>query len=704
MADTITLQGTIRDFSSGKRTELPESHPDFETDSFDHTKVETGIVGSVLDSKHKPIYVGGNDQNAVKSTHDAAAFARWYADNHLSTAQKSFSITLTKIGTNPDIYSYNNRSFFPIDGQLLNVLTNESYVDNEGNQRNFHFTYELITEFTYQGGEKFTFTGDDDLWVFIDDKLVIDLGGIHTEQSATATLDDLTWVKYDPSTGRPANEKIKLEIGKTYSLRLFFAERHTTESHFRIDTSIVLTQPVATIAASDPNANELGPDTGEFTISLNKSAFTDLTINYSVAGTATEGADYQPIGRSVMIPKGQTSAKLTVTPIADQLAEGSETVIATLLGGNGYQTGTPNSATVTIGDNPPPVATIAATDPQASEVGLDPGQFTITLDKVANTNLTIGYSVAGTATEGADYQPIGRSVVVPQGQRSVIIPVKPLADQLPEAPETVVATLLAGAGYQLGASITATVTIADNPPLPFATIVATDPQASEVGLDPGQFTIVLDRAATTNLTIGYSVAGTATEGADYQPIGRSVLIPQGQQSAIMPVKPLADQLTESSETVVATLLAGAGYQLGASTTATVTIADKPPDPVIIPLVTLFASDPEATKPQPGQEPSDKGQFTIRLNRPAPQRMVINFSVAGSAKQGVDCQPMPRNATIEAGQTDATIAVVPIASQTLGLAKPDVVATLQPSDGCQFGTPVTGTVVIKTPGSVVTGPR
>ena len=577
MADIITLQGTIRDFSSGKRPDLPESHPDFETDSFDATKVETGIVGSVLDSKHKPIYVGGNVKDAVKSTQSAAEFARWYADNHLATAQKPFSIALTKIGTNPDIYSYNNRSFFPIDGELLK---DEIYTDNEGNQRNFHFTYELHTEFTYQGGEKFTFTGDDDLWIFIDDKLVIDLGGIHSEKSATVTLNDLTWVKYDPSTGNPANEKLTLEIGKTYSLRLFFAERHTTESHFRIDTSIVLSQPTATIIASDPNANELGPDTGEFTLSLDKPALTDLTLKYSVAGTATEGADYLPIGSSVLLPKGKMSAKILVTPLADQLVEGPETVIVTLIGGNGYQTGTPGSATVTIGDNLPPTATI----------------------------------------------------------------------------------------------------------------VATDPQASEIGLDPGQFTIFLDRATTTNLTIGYSVAGTATEGADYQPIGRNVLIPQGQQSAIIPVKPLADQLTEGPETVVATLLAGAGYQLGGTITATVTIADNPP----IPIVTLVATDPTATKPDTGKAPTDLGEFTISLNQPAPRRMVVNFNIAGSARETVDCQPMPRNATIEAGQTQAKIPVVPIAPQGLGLAEPTVVATLQPSDGCQFGTPITGTVVIKSP--------
>ena len=198
-AATIGLTGTVRDMSV--------NHADFQTFC---CGVVAGMVGSTLGVDGTPTYVGGGHMS------NATNFSDWYSTGTNHLGEQSHSIVLDNtITANPNVYTYSSNSFFPIDGQLGG---------NEGNpNHNYHFTYRINSSFTYQGGEDFSFMGDDDLWVFIDDQLVVDLGGVHGAAGGSVDLDILG-----------------LTVGDDYSFDLFFAERHTTESNFRIDTSIAL--------------------------------------------------------------------------------------------------------------------------------------------------------------------------------------------------------------------------------------------------------------------------------------------------------------------------------------------------------------------------------------------------------------------------------------------------------------------------------
>jgi len=165
------------------------------------------LVGTVRDA-----HPGG-----TAHTTGPAEFDQWYRD--VADVNQAISFTITPVIDDTGLLTYDNMAFFPIDGQGFG---------DQGNEHNFHFTFELHMEFAYQGGEVFTFTGDDDLWVFINDRLAIDLGGLHPSQSETIDLD-----------ARAA--ELGIVPGTSYPLDLFHAERHTNASNFRVQTSLSFT-------------------------------------------------------------------------------------------------------------------------------------------------------------------------------------------------------------------------------------------------------------------------------------------------------------------------------------------------------------------------------------------------------------------------------------------------------------------------------
>ena len=201
---TKQLTGTIRDFKI--------AHEDMEQGCGGPLcdGVELGIVKNTLGTNNKPVF---NQDTA--STNGAANFNQWYNDVSGVNTAKPFTVTLRQSESDPNIYTFNSGDgFFPIDNQMLG---------NEGKPHNYHFTIELHSTFKYQEGQMFKFTGDDDVWVFIDKKLVLDLGGVHPKTSKTVTSADLNALGLTP--------------GVTYPIDFFFAERQTVESNFRIDTS-----------------------------------------------------------------------------------------------------------------------------------------------------------------------------------------------------------------------------------------------------------------------------------------------------------------------------------------------------------------------------------------------------------------------------------------------------------------------------------
>ena len=203
---SLVLTATVRDFDT--------SHPDFER--FAGDAAYPGLVKDLLGQDAKPAYAHAGP---TPQTSGPEAFLQWYNDT--PGVNQTFAVELEIEEVRPGVYGFGGQGFFPVDG----VGFGDSGQDLEGEDHNFHFTTEVHTEFPYEGGEVFTFQGDDDMWLFVNGKLAIDLGGLHPEQTANLDLD-------------AAAGQLAIEVGNTYTMDIFHAERHTEASNFYLETTI----------------------------------------------------------------------------------------------------------------------------------------------------------------------------------------------------------------------------------------------------------------------------------------------------------------------------------------------------------------------------------------------------------------------------------------------------------------------------------
>lgn len=449
---------------------------------------------------------------------------------------------------------------------------------------------------------------------------------------------------------------------------------------YRLGTRPMVGDSTAVIVSAtvpDAIAQSISGDTGTIVLSRSGQTGSALTVYFAMSGDATPGSDYVALDNFVDILAGSASSELSIVPRGG--AEAPKLIVLGLLSDPAYVVG-PESGTVELDRIDLPVVTLMVPDASASETTGEDGLFRIWRSGSTAQPLTASFAVSGSATPGDDYPALGTSIVFPAGVAAVDLAVVAIADGLSEVTETVTLTLAKTADYQLGGAI-GTVKI-EGAALPTITLTATDASASEAPGETGTFTITRSSGTEVALTVFFSVAGSAKPGDDYTALRSPVQIPAGASSVVVMVTPVADSVTESAETVVATLATDASYAVGTQKTGTVTISSS-----ALPTVAVTTTDSTAS-----EAPGNVGTFSLSRTGAKTTALTVRYSLSGAASNGVDYASLSGTAVIPGGASIVTVTISAL-QDTLVEGSEAAVLTISSSAAYVLGSTPSATVTI-----------
>lgn len=444
--------------------------------------------------------------------------------------------------------------------------------------------------------------------------------------------------------------------------------------------------PRLSVSSGDMAAAELGLDPAALIISRSGgNRANPLSVTLARSGSASNASDYQFIPSGTAIPAQTDSVSIAVTPLADNVVEGIETVVLGVASSPGNYL-IDGSATIdlSLADDPPRL-TVTSNDTQAAELGLNPAQVTITRSGGNRASaLSVSLARTGSASNSSDYQFLSASATIGANTDSVAINVLPLADNLVEGTETVVLGVASSPGnYLVDGSATIDLLLADDPPR--LTVASNDTQAAELDLNPAQVTLIRSGGNRANaLSISLLRAGTASNSADFQFLSATTTIGADSDSVAVTVQPLADNLVEGTESVVLGVASSPGnYLVDGSATVDLTLLDDPP------VLSVSVSDGDAS-----ETPGDTGTFLFtRTGGNIEASLPIVLSVGGSASNSIDFEFISTAASLPLNQSSSTLVLRPIFD--LQIEGPETVRlSLGPSGNYLPGAPSSAEIVIR----------
>ena len=213
-------------YNSEKSDELYARQFEWESCGYFHKEIESGLVEYELGEDHLPIFVSGS----LTPNRGLADAKRWFEAVEGKSASYIGAIKM-EYQQNGASFFFTRDEFYPLDDAKF---SEGDIVNKDGH--NHLFTMNFAVPFTVlnSGSEMFEIEADDDTFVFVNDKLAIDMGGIHDPIYSRFVIKENGEIYTGIGAEELAFSGIKLERGAGSMIRIFHADRDANESIFNV--------------------------------------------------------------------------------------------------------------------------------------------------------------------------------------------------------------------------------------------------------------------------------------------------------------------------------------------------------------------------------------------------------------------------------------------------------------------------------------
>ena len=452
------------------------------------TPVSPAVAGDLTLSDNKTLAIPANTQASTGVVTITAV------DNDVDAADKTVTVAATVTGGNGLVQAPGNQTLTITDDDTRGITVSKATLtlDEEDNTATMEAvehqdTYTVVLDSEPSGGRVTIGVASDDT----------NIAGV---APATLTFTASNWDEPQTVTVTAALDGIDNPMDRRTA-----AITHTvtaTGTDYDVATASGVTVTVndddglPTLSINSPSVTEVdsgATSTLTFTVQLLPQSGNTVTVAYADAGSGTAtfgGTDYATLaGGTLTFAPGETSKSVAVTVSGDDIDELDETVVVRLSSPSNatFTSGaTTLDGTGTINDNDPtPTVSVAdATTVSEGDVAApnppNNMMFAVTLSAASGLDVTVPYTLSGTATAGTDYtEPDPRSVTIDAGETQVNIAIPVAGDEVDEENETITVTL--------GEPTNATVSTAEGAGAASGTI--TDDDTRGVSVTPTALTV-----------------------------------------------------------------------------------------------------------------------------------------------------------------------------------------------------------------------